>query len=192
MSSLFKSVLYRIIIISFTMLVINLIVGWIFDSIYPKPKNMDDLDTVFLQIKIQDYLQIFLLFFSAVLIVKKIPDLNYWKIALGLLGIIVLNYHLAYIYEVVDYYLIKGLTPSPEKNDLKSLLTLFSFEPTPPHYEPINHLTNWHLFYTFSGEISLGGFFYFVFYGSVSRVLWISAVVFFIQRKKKSKMKPIN
>lgn len=190
MSSEFKSVLYRVIIISFAMLVIHLIVGWIFESIYPQPKSVDDLDTVFLNIKVHDYLQIFLLFLSAVLIVQKISDLKYWKIALGVLGIIVLNYHLGYIYEALDYYLIKGLKPQPEKHDLKSLLTLVSFEPTPPRYEPISHLTNWQtlLYSGPTGKLGFESIVNFLFYGSICRTLWISAIVFFFFRKRKQKV----
>lgn len=161
----------------------------IFNAIYPEPKNADDLDRVFLEMNIQEYLRLALLFVSAIVIAKKITVLTYWKIALALVGIIVLNYHLAYSYEAIDYYLIKGLRPQPEKHDLKSLLTLISFEPTPPSYEPVNHLLNWQLL--FDGpfaKISLIGIVHFLFYGSISRVLWISAIVYFFFRKRRQKV----
>ncbi len=186
MSSQLKSVLYRVIIISFAMLVINLIVGWIFDVVYPKPNNHNDLDArFFVQIEIQDYLQIILLVLSALWIAKGIPNLKYWKIALALVGMIVLHYHLTYFYYLIDYYWIKGLTPKPEKQGLEMLRDLFSFEPRPPSYEPINHLLDWQLLlYGRTPGISFENILIFVYYGTVSRVLWVGAAVFFFLRRK--------
>lgn len=188
MSSEFKSISFRVVILSVALLVVQLVLGWIFDLIYPEPKSADDLDVIFLQIAIQDYVRIFLLFLSAILIAKKIPDLTYWKMVLALLALLVLNYHLIYMYESIHYYLIRGLGPEPEKADLKSLFALVSFEPRPPSYEPINHLTSWQLvFFGPTGSLSLFGVLSFLFHSSICRALWISALVYFYFRIRRQK-----
>lgn len=190
MSPQSKSIAYRILFFAVALLVLELLVSWIFDLIGPKPKSIDDLDRIIFRINVQNYLRLALLSLSAIVIAKKLSDLKYWRIALALIGIIVLNYHLVYLYNAIDYYWIKGLESQQGKQGLKSLLTLVSFEPTPPRYEPVNHLTDWQtLLYSDSiGGVSVMGMITFLFYGSICRVLWVSAIVYFFFRIRRKKM----
>ncbi|MDF3029290.1 MAG: hypothetical protein K0S23_3597 [Fluviicola sp.] len=190
MSPQSKSIAYQILFFAGAILVLELLVSWIFDLIGPEPKSIDDLDRIVFRISVQNYLRLALLFLSAIVIAKKMSDLKYWKVAFALIGIIVLNYHLVYLYNAIDYYWIKGLGPQQGKQDLKSLLTLVSFEPTPPRYEPVNHLTDWQtLLYSGSGGgLSVMGLITFLFYGSICRALWVSAIVYFLFRKRRQRI----
>lgn len=181
-----KRLLYRILILSFVMWLINFIAFRILDAIYPWPASIFNEEDLSMRIDISWYLQLVLYFLAAFFVAKRITEVKYWKIALALLGIIVLVYHIGYIYQVIDYYLIKGRTSDPEKNDLKHILTTVSFKP--PRYTPFDDLTNWHMFYNFRGELSLGGVLYFLLYGSVSIVFWISGLVYLYFRRRRRKV----
>lgn len=188
MSSNNKKFLYRILILSFAMWAINFIAFRILDVFYPWPESIAHEEDLSMRLTISGYLQLVLFFLAAFLVAKRIADLKYWKIALILLGIIVMGYHLSYIYQLIDYYLVRGLSSEPEKTDLKQILELVPSKPSPPRYAPFDDLTNWHLFHNFRGRISFWGVIYFLFYGSVSRVAWISALVYFYFKKRKEKV----
>jgi hypothetical protein len=184
LSSEVKSSIYRVVIFALAIWLIQLLLAWVWDAfVVPKPKNVMDLKLVFLCQEIQDYLELVLLFVSGSFIAKKITNLKYWKIVLGLLGIIVLNYHFVYIYDAIDYYLIQDLNPKLEKKNLESMLSLISSTPSPPNYAPVQHLICWQLL-IYSPWY---GVFLFLFYGSVARVFWISGILFFYFRFKRQK-----
>jgi hypothetical protein len=115
---------------------------------------------------------------------RKLEVFRFWKLALAAIGIMVLNYHLFYAYDVLDYYVIHEPPQDNGSDVLEKMLSLMQYRPA-PSYSPIQvfllPLTDI-LFYIRYGEFK--ALLSLLFFGALTLPLWVSAVVFFIFRNK--------
>lgn len=189
-----KSVLKVVALFALLLFILGTFLSLFFNWLGEEKSDEEYFALFGIRIWVWDLMTAGLLFWAAIRISLKLTKPVYWKIALATLGIMVFHYHMCHVYALIDYYLIEGPFPEPKGSELEKVLTLFDrnarFEPT---YDPI-----FQFFHVFTDleyrEIRRQYMYVFLnfLFGSLTMPLWISAVVFFIHRKKKSKLQPIN
>ena len=134
-------------------------------------------------------IRIGVLFWALSRLSRKLEVFSFWKLALASIGIMVLNYHVFFVYDVLDYYVIHEPPHDVSSNVLDNMLNLMQYRPA-PSYSPIQvflvPLTNCISFIRY-GEFA--ALFNILFFGALTLPLWVSAVVFFIFRNKNRSQK---
>jgi len=125
-----------------------------------------------------------ILFWALSRLSLKLEVFRFWKLALAAIGIMVLNYHLFYVYDVLDYYVIHEPPHDTGSDVLENMLSLMQYRPA-PSYAPIQvfllPLTDILFFIRYGEFVSLLSL---LFFGALTLPLWVSAVAFFIFRNK--------
>lgn len=181
-----KRTLLKIIAFALVIWILNIVLHQIFKLFIDGKNPAEQMSLYGVEILISDFMNVGLLFLSAFLIAKNFRPAGYWKIALSLLGITVFWFHLGYLYWVIDYYLIQGLTPPKKLDPMQELANFFDPSiPTPPFYKPVEHFLQpfinvQYREYRRNVEMLIFGFLF----GSLTMPLWISAVTYYILKRK--------
>lgn len=137
-----------------------------------------------------ELVRIGVLVWSLFYITKKLEEFNYWKLVVNSIGIVFLTYHLFYLFDVIDYYVIHEPPVKTDTSALDKLLTLMEYNP-PPRYLPyqlfISPLIDDIPFLIRAGEYSQ--VLSMLIFGVVTQPLWISTLMFFIFRKRERNKK---
>jgi uncharacterized membrane protein len=181
-----KSILKVVAVFALLLFVFGMLLSSVFIWLSEGKTHEEYYTFLSIQIWTWDLITVGLLFLAAKRISVKLTKPSYWKIALATLGIMVLHYHLCYVYELMDYYIIKGPPMEQKGSELEKVLALFNGNSRlTPTYDPIFQF--FHVFTDLQYR-ELRRQYLFVFlsflFGNLTMPLWISAVVFFIQRKK--------
>jgi hypothetical protein len=166
----------------------NIVLGQIF-KLFADGKNPGEQMYLYgIEIWISNFLNVGILFYAAFLIARNSNTPGYWKIALSLIGITVIWFHLGYVYWVIDYYFIQGLTPPKNLDPMQELDSFFDPNiSTPPFYKPVEHFLQpfinvQYREYRRNFELLIFGFLF----GSLTMPLWVSAVMYSILKRKRS------
>jgi|GEM_PF-6026825 len=181
-----KSILKIVAVFALLLFVLGMLLSSVFNWLSEGKSHEEYFAFIGIQIWIWNLMSASLLFWAAKRISAKLTKPVYWKIALATLGIMVLHYHLCYVYELIDYYIINDPPMEPKGSEFeKALFLLDGNLRLAPTYDPIFQF--FHVF-TDLQYSQLRRQYLFVFlsflFENLTMPLWISAVVFFIQRKK--------
>jgi hypothetical protein len=152
------------------------------------------LEWLGLQSWIHELVSISIFFMAAFFIARKFVQPNYWKIALALVAIAVITFHIGYIAWCVDYYWIKGLTPEP-KDPMEQLLSMVTFTgpPSEPVYQPIEAFFQPFILLTYEQFRDDYSYVFFNFlFGTLTKPLWISAVAYYVLKKRRGKISKVQ
>lgn len=174
-----KLILKNSLIFGTLLAVLNIILSLILQQLHFGASQTELLLTARIEIYLWYFLSIAVLIWALIRVRKRLEKLSYWKLALTGIGIVVLTYHLFYLYTVIDYYIIHE-PPKASGNTLENLLTLMEAGPKPrysPYYDLIGSLID-DLNFGIYDEVLVQ-----LFFGGITLPLWISAGVFLIHRR---------
>lgn len=159
---------------------------WIVSNAMDQPKTEEDYFTrVGIELTLWENALIAILFWSAWRISGKLEQVNYWKIAVATLAILFVYYHLVYVFNWIDYYLVEGHPFEEEKMGLKELLALFDRNTrSAPRYDLVFYFSK--IFQDLRYVNQIGGYimvFFEFLYGHLTMPLWISAIAYVVRRK---------
>ncbi len=137
-----------------------------------------------------DFIRIGVLVWALIYVTHKLNELRYWKLVFTAIGLVILSYHLFYLYEVIDYYFINKPALETQSSRIELMVGLIEQNrESPPFYAPIDHLTGWQMIYGGpTGALSFGRVVFVLLYGYLTMPFWLSAVVYFFFWKRKQKV----
>ena len=186
--------MFTVIVFAVVLYSANFIINRIENYVMEGASNEDWMKWLSLQLWIEELVSIGIFFTAAFFIARQLMRPGYWKMALCLVGITVINFHIGYVAWCIDYYWIEGLTPRAESpmEQLGQLVT-FTGPPSEPIYQPIEVFFRPFIDLTYQQFRSDYAYIFFNFlFGTLTMPLWIAAVTYFIVRKKRKKSQGLN
>lgn len=166
---------------------LNIIASLILQELNAGKSEAELIDSIAAHSLLWDAIRIGLLVWALLYLTRKLDDFRYWKLAVAAGALVIVNYHLVYIYEAVDYYFIYKPPVKTHHSRIEEFLGLIEQDTRiAPAYAPFDHLTGWQMIYGGPfGEISFGRVIFVLFYGALTLPLWLSAIVYLLFRKRK-------
>ncbi len=187
-----KTILKNILLFGLILTIADIIGLFIFKSLY----SSKDFHELAVNLRIEDWIwriiRISVLFWALRQLTRKLEVFRYGKLVIAALGIVIVDYHLYFVYDMVDYYIIHEPPPDPGQDALQNILSLMQYRPK-PEYTPYRFfllpLTDI-LFFIRYGEFT--SLFFLLLFGSITLPCWVSTVTFFIFRNKDRNNKVFN
>lgn len=166
---------------------LNSITSLILQELNAGKSEAELIDSIVAHSSVWDAIRIGLLVWALIYLSQKLDDFRYWKLAVAAGVLVIVNYHLVYIYEAVDYYFIYKPPVKTHHSRIEEVLGLIDLNTRiAPVYAPFDHLTGWQMMYGGPfGEVSFGRVIFVLFYGALTLPLWLSAIVYLLFRKKR-------
>jgi hypothetical protein len=186
-----KLIWKNILMFGFLLAVLQILISAVFSSFFPRRIDSFPIEGgFFLSSVINQSLFIGLLFLGLMRTAKQFSKPGYWWLVLIALGMLLVNYHFYFLYDLLDYYIIHQPATKPSGDDMEKLMAwVYEVnENPPPAYNPFNYLLGNFLINLYYAIFSfnLGWMFYFSITGIPIVPLWVSGLALFFSRKKKN------
>jgi len=188
-----RKILLEILLFGFLLAALQIIISLVFSCFYTEKTTMEEANgELILLMLVNQLLFIGLLLLGLVRVAKRFSKPGYWWLVLCAFGMLVVNYHFSYAYNLFDYYTIHQPPEKPSGDDMEKFME-WVYEVSknpPPNYNLVIYLLGalfvnlYNAFFRFNMVWVI----YFLITGLPTMPLWVSGLALLYSRKKKNKM----
>lgn len=185
-----KQILKEILLFAFSLYITSCLLFWLTDYLLGETKTEEAFWIRFdVKITIWRYFMFGMLFWVAWRVGDQMVKLDYFKLAVASIAVLFTSYHIGFICNWIDYYLIEGNPWKEQKMGLKELIGLFDGTTrSAPTYDLVLHflMIFEDLRYANSRGFGYVLVFYDFVYGNLTMPLWISGIAYVLKIKSTS------